>query len=272
MIAPTMAIFTTSDDVRLAYRVDDFTDPWLDQGIPVLMLHAAMGNYRRWYAWTPLIARQHATISLELRGHGGSEIPGPEKPFSLERLVQDGRELLDHLGIAKAHVVGLSAGGYVGQRLAIESPERVATLSLIASTPGLLGTQAATWPERIGKVGIEAFVRATAADRFGADADPAMVDWFCRQVGRNDPAWVGRFVTHMASRDWTGDLPRIACPTLMLAPGHEPIGDHSIYEVMQRAVPDATLITFDGMPHNIGDAVPVRCATEVLRFIAARGA
>ena len=75
----------------------------------------------------------------------------------------------------------------------------------------------------------------------------------------------------MASRDWTDELQRIVCPTLMLAPGHEPIGDHSIYEVMQRAMPDATLITFDGMPHNIGDAVPVRCATEVLRFIAAHG-
>ncbi len=271
MIAPSMSFFTTGDGVKLAYRVDDFTDPWRAQGTPVLMLHAAMGRYRRWYGWTPIIARQHATISLELRGHGSSEIPPETTPFSLERLVQDARELLDLLGVAKAHVVGLSAGGYVSQRLAIESPERVATLSLFASTPGLKGTQAATWPARIAEVGIEAFVRATAADRFGHDVDPAVVDWFCRQVGQNDPAWIGRFVTHMSSRDWSDDLPRIACPTMIVEPGHEPIGDNSIYQRMANSIPDSELVSYEGMPHNIGDAAPERCARDVLRFIAARG-
>lgn len=266
-----MSFFTSGDGVKLAYRVDDFTDPWAEQGIPVLMLHAAMGRYRRWYGWTPIIARSHATISMELRGHGSSDIPDASTPFSLERLVQDARELLDLLGVPRAHVVGLSAGGYVGQRLAIESPERVASLSLFASTPGLKGTQAATWPEKIGKVGIEAFVRATASDRFGPDADPRMVDWFCRQVGANDPAWIGRFVTHMSSRDWSEDLPRIACPTLIVAPGHEPIGENSTYEQMAHAIPHSQLVEYEGMPHNIGDAAPERCAREVLRFIAELG-
>ena len=272
MIAPTMSFFTAGDGVKLAYRVDDFTDPWRDQGTPVLMLHAAMGRYRRWYGWIPLIARRHATISLELRGHGSSEIPAASVPFSLERLVQDARELLDALGVARAHVVGLSAGGYVGQRLAIESPERVATLSLFASTPGLKGTQASTWPDRIAKVGIEAFVRATAADRFGSDVDPALVDWFCRQVATNDPAFIGRFVSHMATRDWSEDLPRIACPTLIVAPGQEPIGENSTYEQMAHAIPNARLVSFEGMPHNIGDAAPERCAQEVLRFLAGQRA
>jgi len=271
MITPSMAFFTSGDGVKLAYRVDDFTDPWAAQGIPVLMLHAAMGRYRRWYGWIPAIARRHATISLELRGHGASAIPPAELPFSLERLVQDARELLDTLGVRKAHVVGLSAGGYVGQRLAIESPDRVATLALFASTPGLKGTQAATWPARVAEVGIEAFVRATVADRFGPDVDPALVDWFCRQVATNDPAYIGRFVTHMASRDWTAELPRIACPTLIVEPGHEPIGENDTYAAMARLIPNAELVSFEGMPHNIGDAAPERCAREVLRFLEGRG-
>ncbi|RMI17294.1 alpha/beta fold hydrolase [Pseudoroseomonas wenyumeiae] len=267
MLAPNMAFLTSSDGVRLAYRVDDFSDPWAENQVPVLMLHAAMGAYRRWYGWLPILARRFPVISLELRGHGASEIPPASLPFSLERLVQDARELLDHLGVARAHVVGLSAGGYVGQRLAIEDPQRVATLSLFASTPGLRGTQAATWPEKIGGMGLEPFMRATAADRFGPDADPALVDWFCRQTGSNNPAYLGRFVTHMASRDWFEDLPRITCPTLIVAPGHEPIGSSSHYEQMEAAIPNAELVVFEGMPHNIGDAAPERSATEALRFI-----
>lgn len=266
-LSPTMEFFTTGDGLRLAYRIDDFTDPWRVHDTPVLMLHAAMGRYRRWYAWIPPIARSFPTISLELRGHGESAVPGPDTPFSLERLAQDARDLLDHLGVVQVHAIGLSAGGYVGQRLAIESPERVKSLCLFASTPGLRGTQAESWPERIAAVGIEAFVRATAADRFGPDADPALVDWFCRQVGSNDPAWIGRFVTHMASRDWSADLPRIACPTLIVAPGQEPIGSNSSYEAMAHAIPRAELVVFEGMPHNIGDAAPERCVAEVLRFL-----
>jgi pimeloyl-ACP methyl ester carboxylesterase len=266
-----MQAFTASDGVRLSFRIDDFTDPWRDGDTPLLLLHPAMSLYRRWYAWIPIVARHITTICPEMRGHGGSELPDVSKPFSLERLVQDACELLDHLGVRRAHVAGLSAGGYVGQHLAMHDPGRVASLALFASTPGLRGTQAADWPARIAEVGIESFVRATVADRFGATVDPALVDWFCRQVGGNDPAWIGRFVTHMASRDWTDELPRIACPTLIVAPGHEPIGENSTYQVMAQAIPNAELVVFEGMPHNIGDAAPERCAAELVRFLKAQG-
>ncbi len=117
-------------------------------------------------------------------------------------------------------------------------------------------------------MGLEAFVRAGVADRFPADADPGLVDWFCRQTGGNDPGFIGRFVTHMASRDWEDELPRITCPTLLVAPGQEPIGSHDQYERMQRLIPDATLVSLPGMPHNIGDAAPEACVGELLAFLA----
>lgn len=271
MLKPTMESFTAGDGVRLSFRIDDFTDPWRRQDTPLLLLHPAMSLYRRWYAWLPILARQIPVIVPEMRGHGGSEIPDASKPFSLERLVEDARELLDHLGVEQVHVAGLSAGGYVGQHLAMHYPLRIASLALFASTPGLRGTQAADWPARIAEVGIENFVRATASDRFGPDVDPALVDWFCRQVGANDPAWIGRFVTHMATRDWTDQLARITCPTLIVAPGDEPIGENSTYEIMAGAIPNAKLVVFEGMPHNIGDAAPERCAGELLRFLKGQG-
>jgi pimeloyl-ACP methyl ester carboxylesterase len=271
MIKPTMTFTTASDGVRLAYRVDDFTDPWRTPATPVLLLHAAMGAYRRWFGWLPTLARQFPTISLDLRGHGASEIPREDQPLTVERLVEDVVGLLDALGVARAHVVGLSAGGYVGQRLAMEQPGRVATLALFASTPGLRHSQAGTWPAAIAKVGIEAFVRHGVRDRFPETADPGLVDWFCRQTGGNDPAFIGRFVTHMASRDWEDELPRIACPTLIVAPGHEPIGSSDQYERMAGRIPDARLELLHGQAHNIGDAAPAACVRLLLDFLAARG-
>lgn len=271
-LAPTMSRHTASDGIRLSYRVDDFTDPWRNRRHPVLLLHPAMGAYRRWYAWIPILAREFPVISLELRGHGASEVPDESKPITVERLADDVRELLDALGVARVHLVGNSAGGYVGQRLAIEDPARIATLALFASTPGLRNSKAGTWPAEIARVGLETFIRATVADRFPPGTDPGLVDWFCRQTGGNDPGWIGRFVTHMASRDWTEDLPRITCPTLIVAPGHEPIGSHNQYERMRDLIPNAELLTYDGMPHNLGDAVPEHCARDVLAFLQRQGA
>lgn len=266
-LQPNMAFLTASDGVRLAWRVDDFTDPWRTPPTPVLLLHAAMGSYRRWFGWIPQLARRRTTLSLELRGHGASAVPTEAQPLTVERLVADVVELLDHLGIARAHVVGLSAGGYVGQRLAMEHPDRVATLSLFASTPGLRNSQAGTWPAKAAEMGLEAFMRQGIADRFAPDSDPGLVDWFCRQTGSNNLPFIGRFVAHMASRDWEDELPRIQCPTLLVAPGHEPIGSHDQYERMQALIPDARLISLEGMPHNIGDAAPQACVEALLGFL-----
>jgi pimeloyl-ACP methyl ester carboxylesterase len=126
--------FEARDGSRIAYYEDDFTDPWRTPDT-VLLLHAAMGNAQRWYAWVPVIARRYRVVRMELRGHGQSQVPGPEQAFSLAHLVGDALELLDRLGIGQAHVVGNSAGGYVAQQLAIHHGARVKTLALYGSTP-----------------------------------------------------------------------------------------------------------------------------------------
>ena len=116
-----MQTFKTRDGMRLAYYVDDFTDPWT-QPDTLLLLHAAMGNSRRWFKWVPKLARQYRVVRMDLRGHGASQIPDPSQPFSLAHLVSDTLELLDLVGAKRAHVVGNSAGGYVSQQLAIHHP------------------------------------------------------------------------------------------------------------------------------------------------------
>jgi pimeloyl-ACP methyl ester carboxylesterase len=98
---------------------------------------------------------------MDLRGHGESQVPPTEPPLSMDRLVQDVRELLDHLGCGGVHIVGNSAGGYVAQNLAMASPERVRSLMLFGSTPGLKNSQvcAISWPPR----SMTAFRMATTA-------------------------------------------------------------------------------------------------------------
>src|SRR5207237_2373140 len=82
--------FNASDGLKLAYTIDDFTDPWLK--VPtLLLLHAAMGHSQRYYAWVPRLSRHYRVVRMDLRGHGESEVPPAEPPLTMERLVQDTR-------------------------------------------------------------------------------------------------------------------------------------------------------------------------------------
>ena len=262
------AFFTASDGCRLAYYTDDFTDPWR-KAPTLLLLHAAMGSARRYYAWVPHLARQYSVVRLDLRGHGASEIPPADQPLTLERLVTDVAELLDHLEVTAPHIVGNSAGGYLAQQMAMTRPERVRSLMLFGSTPGLKNSQAPSWIPQIQAKGLRGFLAETIRDRFPADADPGHVEWFLDEAARNDPAYIGKFVLLMASYDWSGEVGSIRCPTLVVVPGAETVGSTANYEPFRR-VKDVEFRTYDGLPHNICDAVPDRCAEDVLEFLKRR--
>ncbi|HEX3864627.1 MAG TPA: alpha/beta hydrolase [Stellaceae bacterium] len=263
-----MERFRTSDGVSLAYHVADFTAPW---GAPpsVVLLHAAMGSARRYIGWVPHLAGNHRVVALDLRGHGASQIPAPDRPLTLDRLVSDVAELLDHLGCGSAHIVGNSAGGYLGQQLAMSRPDRVRSLCLFGSTPGLKNSQAPSWIPRIQEKGIRGFLADTIRDRLPADADPAHVEWFLDEAAQNDPEFIGKFVLLMASYDWSGEVERIRCPTLVVIPGAETVGTVANYDPFRRLA-DVEFKTYDGMPHNICDAVPDRCASDVADFLYRR--
>jgi pimeloyl-ACP methyl ester carboxylesterase len=259
--------FTTSDGLQIAYYVDDFTDPWKPAST-LLLLHAAMGHSQRFYAWVPRLSRQYKVVRMDLRGHGNSQVPAPDVPFSMQRLVDDTRELLDHLGCRHPHIVGNSAGGYVAQNLAMTAPDRVASLMLFGSTPGLKHSQAASWLPRVAKDGLRKFLSDTISDRFPVErTDPAYIEWFLDEAAKNDTAFIGRFVGHMATLDWADRLHEIKCPTLVVYPGAETVGSTHNYDAMRDRIPDVQVISYEGMPHNICDSSPDRCVEDVLTFL-----
>jgi len=265
-----MKTLVTRDGQKIAYYVDDFTPPWREPQT-LLLLHPAMGNSQRWFRWMPHLAGHYRVVRMDLRGHGASQIPAPQDDFSLQHLVDDTVELLDLLQCRQAHVVGNSAGGYVAQQLAIQHPDRVRTLMLFGATPGLKNSHAPTWIPKIQQVGLKRFLADTIDERFDDRADPDMVRWFIEQAGSNDPAFIGRFVLHMCTHDFMDELPRISCPTLIVAAGKESIGHADAYGEMQRRIPGSELVYYDTAGHNICDGYPERGAADVLRFLQGKG-
>lgn len=265
-----MHSFVTSDGVRLNYYVDDFTDPWTKPST-LVMLHPAMGSAKRYYAMVPRLARRYRVVRLDLRGHGASQIPAEALPFSLERLAQDTVELFDHLKLDKAHIVGSSAGGFIAQRTAMNFPQRVLSLMLIGSKPGLKRSQASEWLDQVAKKGLRPFLKETIALRFPMDeVDPAFVEWFLDEAAKNDVPFVGKFVGYMTTQDFMNEVHTIRCPALLIAPGAEPIGSISTYHEMQSKMPDAELIVYEGARHNINDYLADRCVGDILGFLDRR--
>jgi len=228
-----------------------------------------MGSSRRLYAWVPHLARQFRVIRPDLRGHGQSEIPGPEN-LSIERLALDVVEIIDHLKYKQVHLAGSSAGAIIAMQTAIAYPGRIKTLAIFASTPGLKHSLVddQKWVSMIREKGVRRFLAETISDRFDQKrVDPGFIEWFLDEAARNNPELLARFVPMMKKVDLTDQIREIRCPTLAVVPDHDPISSMAQYEVLRERIPDCEFIVYEGLPHNITDAVPDRCAEELKRFL-----
>lgn len=122
-------------------------------GFPVLFIHAGIADGRMWEPQAKAWANRFDMIRPDLRGFGDSELP-PEPFANRDDLVA----LLDHLGVDKAHVVGCSMGGTAAIDLALEYPERVERLVLVAG--GISGSD-------LGATDAALFADIEAADKAG---------------------------------------------------------------------------------------------------------
>jgi pimeloyl-ACP methyl ester carboxylesterase len=262
-----MQTFSASDGVKLRYVVDDFSDPWKPKQT-LFLLHAAMGSSKRMYAWVPHLARHFRVVRPDTRGHGQSEVPGVQQ-LSLDRLARDVVELADHLGCPGFHVAGSSAGAIVAMQVAIGYPGRVLTLGNFASTPGLKNSQINTdnWVAHIRRSTLEGFLRETISDRFAAGTDPGFMEWFITEAAKTDQELFCRFAPMMKQVDLTAELHKISCPMLVVVPDHDPLGTIEQYRVIPQQVKNCEFVVYSGLPHNITDAVPDRCAEELKRFL-----
>lgn len=260
-------VVATSDGERIAYHVDCFAEPWFEAPT-LLMLHSLMGHSGRFFNMVAPLARHFRVVRMDMRGHGGSSVPAAEKPLTLERMTADVIEVLDHLEIPETHVVGNSAGGYLSQMLAIGAPERVNSLCLFGSTPGLKHSGAGAWLPQIAEKGLRTFLAETISDRFPVDSeDSRKIQWFLDECAKNDTGFIVRCLAYFVSLDWSDKLSGITCPTLLVAGGGETVGAADHYVSMKNRIKDSTLVYYQGLPHNICDIVPERCAADVLTFL-----
>ncbi|HSE94606.1 MAG TPA: alpha/beta fold hydrolase, partial [Methylomirabilota bacterium] len=98
------------------------------QGTPLLFVHEFAGDGTSWRPQVQAFARRYRTITYNARGYPPSDVPDDPAAYSQDHAVADIRGLLDHLGIARAHVCGLSMGGYATLLFGLTHPDRARSL------------------------------------------------------------------------------------------------------------------------------------------------
>ena len=251
------------------YHVDDFSDPWRES-TPVLLHHAAGGNLHRWRGWVPTLARHRQVVRFDMRGHAGTA-PPREMWFELRELAADIARVMDALEIDRTHLVGASAGGIVSLRFAHDFPERLLSLSLVASTPRLArmgaGMDAGAWRRILEEEGTRAWLMADTDKRFGPNTERGVIEWYAEEGGKTPAAAVMGLQGCLLAEDLTPLLPDIATPTLILAASQDDITPLEVQEMMAEELPNATLEVFEGVGHNMKVEIPDRLAARTLAFI-----
>lgn len=100
-------------------------------GTPFVLVHAIGLDREMWRGVLAALPGSRRAVAYDVRGHGCAA--GAPGPFSIAGFADDLRDLLDGLGIERAHVAGVSMGGAVAQEMALRHPERVTGLSLICT-------------------------------------------------------------------------------------------------------------------------------------------
>ncbi len=118
-----MPYAVTSDHVRLYFEETG-------SGTPIVFLHEFAADHTNWEPQMRYFARGHRCIAYSARGYTPSDVPPSPDAYSYRHFYTDALAVLDHLGIARAHLVGLSMGSYSSLQIALNAPDRALSMTL----------------------------------------------------------------------------------------------------------------------------------------------
>ncbi len=225
-------------------------------GFPIVLIHGLAGDHTAWLPQIEVFKDRYRVIAMDNPGSGESS--PVDAPCTTEELADTMLALMDNLEIEKAHVVGRSLGGLIGQHMALRAPGRIHSLVLAASTAKV---------DPIGKRVLENmrevlewrdnwadWARHSAhmfvSPAFYNDNPEAMarIEALVGNEARSKVSYVN--LNHTAlSHDTSGRLGEIASPTLIMAGRVDPICSMQGTDELSNGIPDSETVVFEKSSH-----------------------
>jgi pimeloyl-ACP methyl ester carboxylesterase len=283
---------TTRDDVTLQYET--FGDP----ANPTLLLVNGLGsqliNYEPEFC-NLFVGRGYHVVIFDNRDVGlSSKTEGPlpdvaammarfragesveGTPYTLTDMADDGFAVLDAVGASAAHIAGMSMGGMIVQRMALNHPERVLSMTSIMSSTGNSDVGQAT-PEAAATLVAapptdrEGYIEHTIAARKVTAGSHFSADYWRAHAGKlydrmfHPVGAAFQIAAIAADGDRTTELQQLSVPSLVIHGRRDPLITLSGGEATAAAIPGAELLVIDEMGHDL----PAEIWTEVSDAIMA---
>ena len=247
-------------------------------GFPLVLTYCLGGNTRQWRHQVQALSKAYRLIIWDPRGHGGSESPRRQEQYGVSVSAEDLHGLMNHLGLAKAYVGGLSMGGGIATRFTLGHPERVAALLIMDSatasglprSPEMLAMRQRTI-ELAETQGMEAVIdyamvanpNVAGRARRGQDSAQTMRDMYLAL----DPIGYANTIRAMLTEDSiTDQLHQIRVPTLVLVGEDDPALPSA--RLTHAKIASSVMVTIPGAGHFSNLDQPDQFNRQVLQFLA----
>ena len=266
-------------------RTDDGVRLWYEEtgsGTPVIFVHEFAGDIRSWEQQLRHFGQRYRAIAFNARGYPPSDVPESRSSYSQARAADDIAAVLHHLGVDRAHVVGLSMGGFATLHFGFRHPARARSLTVAGCGYGAeletrekFRSEAAVIADFLKREGVAAFAAKYA---YG----PTRV-----QFENKDPRGFAEFQAHLAEHsalgsantqlgcqrerpslyDLVGEMQRLTVPTLILT-GDEDWPCLNPGVLMKRTIASAALVVMANCGHAINLEAPDEFNRHVREFLA----
>ena len=252
-------------------------------GTPLVFVHEFAGDARSWHLQVRFFARRYRCIPFNARGYPPSDVPGAVEAYSQQRAVDDIKGVLDHLGIAKAHICGLSMGGYATLIFGMTYPERALSLTVAGCGYGSVSAdrqafrqEAEVVARRFEQEGMAAvaqfYSRGPTRVQF-IDKDPAGWQEFHDQLAGGSAkghalTLRGVQMTRPSVFDLEKSMERLEVPALIMTGDEdEPCLEPALF--MKRKIGTAGLVVIPKAGHTINLEDPEAFNRALLDFLTA---
>jgi 3-oxoadipate enol-lactonase len=238
-------------------RINDIQMAYTDAGIgrPVVLIHGYPFNRTLWNEQVAALSNSYRVIAPDLRGFGESD--ASEGTVTMNQMAQDVALLLDHLGIARATIAGLSMGGYVALAFYKQLPSRVRALVLAdtraqADSEEAKQTRAQQAEKALteGMAGIADAMLPKLLTPETVSKRPEVVKRVRDMMLKTKPEGAAAALRGMAERDDQTDLlQKISVPALILVGAEDAITPVADSEKMHHAIADSRLMVLQNAGH-----------------------